>query len=74
MNLRRENVRTGWLILSRGRPWDDWVYSSEAAALATVKQCGVADATVIQSQRPGHIQGDKQYSERMLFDRKRIRR
>ncbi|MCF6118520.1 hypothetical protein L2449_16710 [Mesorhizobium muleiense] len=71
MSLRREQFREGWLILSAGRPWDDWVYPTEGAAKATAERCGVEKADVIKGKRQGYFNGRKQFSARMLFDRKR---
>lgn len=71
MNLHREHSRQGWLILSAGRPWDNWVYPTEGAAKITAERCGVERAEIVQGKRQGTILGPKQYSARLLFDRKR---
>lgn len=68
--MRREQARKGWVIYSNGRPWDDWVYPTEAAALATVEQCKVASATVVPGKLQGVIGRDGcQYSQKLLKDR-----
>lgn len=71
MSQRREHSREGWLILSAGRPWDDWVYPTEEAAKRTAERCAVEKADVVQGKRQGFISGPNQFSSRMLFDRKR---
>ena len=72
MMMRREHAREGWLIYSAGRLWDDWVYPSEAAALTTVERCKVRNAAVVQGRRQGRIDArGRQFSEKLLFDRKR---
>ena len=71
MSLRREDFRVGWIIISSGRPWDNWVYPNEAAARTTAEQCKVPDATIVYGKVPGVIRKKGQHSERMLWDRKR---
>ena len=70
--MRREYARTGWLIYSAGRLWDDWVYPTEAAARTTVERCQVADATVVLGTRQGHVdKHGRQFSQKLLFDRRK---
>ncbi|WAX93627.1 hypothetical protein N7E70_018290 [Aminobacter sp. NyZ550] len=74
MTLNREHVRKGWIIMSGDHPWDDWIYPSEEAARETAERCDVPSATVVEGQRQGHIDNKKrQFSERLLYDRKRGR-
>lgn len=71
MSPRRENLRKGWIILSAGRPWDDWVYPSEAAAQETADRCRVKLATVVEGHLQGTIDAKKrQYGRKMLYDSK----
>lgn len=58
---RREHSRKGWLILSGGRPWDQWVYRTEEAAKRTIEQCRIPEAEVVEG---------RQNSVRLLADRK----